>query len=659
MTSGHSNADVTGCALMDSTDPCLIPWENFIALLEGDGPVSSNLEHPQDHSLTQAERRACFGKPKQSGPGRRKAFSVKDFINRAIVDDGQFLAACLVLFEELDCPTSLGLYICAKHGDIRSLVSHEVRPEAFNCPREYFDARQACDFARKYPFTLSGESPEQRAFQSFQECEDACEQANKRIRTIQQYPAFFGEEIGEWLRLAKGEIADILGDFCPNEWMREMKFGPGTSAGVDGTSIFDKFAATPSVTEELLPLAVACLQECPVWVEAIAFNEEADNLLDVLLMPGEKYNQVPKDAVKHRNIGIQPLFNGWMQLGLGRMIRRRLMKAGVDLDNGQDHNRALARLASINGKLCSVDLSNASDSIAYMLIRLLIPDDWFHALDITRCKYIYNDSGTQKLHRFSSMGNGYTFELESLIFMALVRAIAATRGCKLPKHRFAVYGDDLLFPKELLADVESLFRIVGFQINRKKTFSDSPFRESCGADFWAGVDVRPYIQTKKVRYVADIVSLANGLQRRGRSSPRGCSYDCGVGAAVQHVLGWIPSKVRRLIACGFTEEDSMILSSEHRPGKKLVFKSKDFDLNWYPARAGLLFATSARAVVVEREIGYPEVNIFLGYRSLLQWRLRHICSGESGNGHAKNYKRDSGSWTLAATTYWDRLKLGS
>jgi hypothetical protein len=83
--------------------------------------------------------------------------------------------------------------------------------------------------------------------------------------------------------------------------------------------------------------------------------------------------------------------------------------------------------------------------------------------------------------KISSMGNGFTFALESLIFGALVRcAIRRTGSVK----KSAVYGDDLIVPVTAAPYLKTLLEYFGFQLNEDKSFAAGPFRESCGKDFY-------------------------------------------------------------------------------------------------------------------------------------------------------------------------------
>jgi hypothetical protein len=111
---------------------------------------------------------------------------------------------------------------------------------------------------------------------------------------------------------------------------------------------------------------------------------------------------------------------------------------------------------------------------------------------------------------FCSMGNGFCFPLESLIFSAAV--IAAHKHCG-AKLDYAVYGDDIIVRQSVaLVVLECLFAC-GFRVNTSKTFIFGPFRESCGANWYGGLDVTPGYYKRPITGLAELYALHNTLQR--------------------------------------------------------------------------------------------------------------------------------------------------
>jgi len=138
---------------------------------------------------------------------------------------------------------------------------------------------------------------------------------------------------------------------------------------------------------------------------------------------------VPKSAKTDRSIMIEPLLNTFVQKGIGSYLKGRLLKAGCNLYD-QSINNSLARKGSKDGTLATVDLSSASDSIAYSVVLDLLPVDWMNFLTAWRTGHVVYDKKRIdfELEKFSSMGNGFTFELESLIFYTCALCVAVESG---------------------------------------------------------------------------------------------------------------------------------------------------------------------------------------------------------------------------------------
>jgi hypothetical protein len=118
-----------------------------------------------------------------------------------------------------------------------------------------------------------------------------------------------------------------------------------------------------------------------------------------------------------------------------------------------------------------------------------------------------------KLEQFSSMGNGYTFELETIIFMALCHEALLGVGIPpIPGYNLYVFGDDIIVPTDGVRAVTAVLEFCGFKLNEKKSFSKGSFRESCGGDYFNGFAVRPYHIKEIPKTPEDFIKLANGLR---------------------------------------------------------------------------------------------------------------------------------------------------
>jgi hypothetical protein len=196
-----------------------------------------------------------------------------------------------------------------------------------------------------------------------------------------------------------------------------------------------------------------------------ASHEELGRLMvDVAIVPG-KLQFVPKNAKTYRSIVVEPILNTFAQKGVGTYLKGRLALSGVKTDD-QQRNQRLARQGSISGSLATIDLSMASDTISKELVANLLPLDWFTFLSQFRTGSVEYQGQVLNLEKFSSMGNAFTFELETLIFYAL--AWSTCDYLNLPTGWTAAYGDDLVVPTEAVSLLSWVLNMCGFSVNTEK-----------------------------------------------------------------------------------------------------------------------------------------------------------------------------------------------
>jgi len=202
-------------------------------------------------------------------------------------------------------------------------------------------------------------------------------------------------------------------------------------------------------------------------------------------------------------------------------MRGKLKSQGLDLESGQEVHRQVACAASITGDSCTIDLTSASDCKAYALVKFMLPPAWFQPADDLRSAYTgfkLPGKGIKwvKLEKFSSMGNGFTFELETTVFAAI--CMAATDGQLIAGYNLWVYGDDIICPTEFYDEIIVALKFCGFTPNLTKTHSTGYFRESCGGDFFFGKAVRPHYLKEVINEPQQLISFANGIRRVGHNS---------------------------------------------------------------------------------------------------------------------------------------------
>jgi len=432
------------------------------------------------------------------------------------------LDVVIALCDDMGCDRSKAVASLLRQGDVKGYLSlTRCDPNQFSSPTSYMTAAFATDILRKCAGLTDSEELKAKATAEFYRCETACFVTNRRLKLlIEGYQHLSDEPIRRFLKVARGLIRKTLGrlpDFV------HPKFGPGStfSDRAAQATMPDKMTSRPTMTASAASLL-------PLWEQTpwgrlqttLRYRSAPE------IVQGNRFTTVPKDSLKDRGICIEPSFNVFYQLGLGSAIRRRLHSVGIDLDEGQSLHRAVAREASITGRHATIDLSSASDTVSLELVRALLPEDWFDALYALRSPKTLVDGKWVVLEKFSSMGNGFTFELETLIFWALARA------CCLDEEQVLVYGDDIIVPVERSSAVLSCLRYFGFSPNAGKTFVTGVFRESCGGDFFRGVAVRPHYVKEIPHEPQHWLSLANGIRRAALQD------SCGFGPWHHYWRAW-------------------------------------------------------------------------------------------------------------------------
>jgi hypothetical protein len=324
---------------------------------------------------------------------------------------------------------------------------------------------------------------------------------------------------------ASRKITSILGD-VPSLSELRFKFGPGATTQIPKrmASARAKLGQIPACSSELFPLAHLVLAEMPGWIHPLDLGTCTLDLRMCDVPSGEipihhgKVSFVPKSAKEARAVMVEPSLNTMCQAGIGSYMAERLRSCGVDIRD-QTRNQRLARQGSVDGSLATVDLSSASDTIATELVYDLLGLDWASFLSHFRTGKARLGKSLLTLEKFSSMGNGFTFPLETLIFYALAYGVCVESG--VGTRDVSCYGDDIIIPVEAFPLLQDVFTSCGFVMNVAKSFAQGPFRESCGADYYQGIDIRPVYQ-KDRPHVFDLFRLHNFYKRSYNEDV--CSY---------------------------------------------------------------------------------------------------------------------------------------
>jgi hypothetical protein len=456
--------------------------------------------------------------------------------------------------DALATPTAMVCKDHVKNCRWDDLTSMQIDPLAYSDPEIYFRDRAAVDFLRKCKDLDTSHERVTVAESNFVLAEQQCKKANQRLdvhffeNSLDRSDGLIGTPGGACARLiaeARKEMSSLLGR-APKTLPGQ--FGPGATYGDRGkyTTVPDKMSSRPTLTS-------SAVYHLFPWCSTLWGKTCAAEGRQIDSVRGNRFTTVPKDCTKDRGIAVEPSINLFYQLSLGKAIRRALMKKGINLTHGQDIHRRVACEASTHGCYATIDLSNASDTVCYNLVKLLLPPDWFELLDSLRSPMTLFKGRWVRLEKFSSMGNGFTFELETAIFLCLILAVRNLRAFHEPLEALVVpgrdiwvYGDDIIVPTDWAADVVSALAYCGFETNRRKSFVTGPFRESCGGDFFWGVDVRPYLLEEFPNAAEDWIGVANGIRRMVHHNGNHNPLRSGLLHAWFVALDCIPVHVRRL-----------------------------------------------------------------------------------------------------------------
>lgn len=383
---------------------------------------------------------------------------------------------------------------------------------------EFLAVSQLGALVLKYPWnyreiglTLS---PKENAIQKFQAAERQCEKTNKRFSSLRYARSTIYRNYISEMQLIISDILGPIDDRTIGSILDLSAFGPGSNIGVGGNSTHlgkKFFSKMWSVTPSCSPYFARAILGKPHFLFSLLeksskevrpdktgrflcydFVKARESIESKLkYVSSNKLSFVPKTAKSDRTIAIEPLGNSFVQKGIDTYMRTRLKRFGCDLSD-QTRNQNLARHGSLTNSLATIDLSSASDTISNELVRVLLPSDWWLMLNACRSPSYNSPEGSHletRYKKFTSMGNGFCFPLESLIFLAAVRAINRVENPA--DHTHGVYGDDIIVSSDIAPKLISLLRFLGFATNVDKTFVSGPFRESCGADWYNGQDVRP------------------------------------------------------------------------------------------------------------------------------------------------------------------------
>lgn len=276
------------------------------------------------------------------------------------------------------------------------------------------------------------------------------------------------------------------------------RFGPGSSRGIRSTHFAEKIYEKMTTTPECLLYTRLIRAYTPLI--ARHDNSCVRSSKGIKIVQGSRLGSVGKNREKNRTIATEPSGNMALQLALGSYITLALKRIGLDIATQEEKNKVLAFRASITRLLATMDLKSASDMFSIELIQLLWPPEFYHLFMVFRSHFceveVRGKKRELKLNMMSTMGNGFTFPMMTMTLLALLYGVMRSHGDLKNKRcdwsRMGVYGDDIICPVEYFNPLAELLQECGLLINFDKSCLVGPFRESCGGDYDAGVEITPF-----------------------------------------------------------------------------------------------------------------------------------------------------------------------
>jgi len=321
---------------------------------------------------------------------------------------------------------------------------------------------------------------------------------------------------------------------------RYLNCGPGKSSGCDGFDFFTKLFQSVTCSSLDLYRGYCTMIYDTVW----GFAEERRRLqfgLPIIIDYCSMFF-APKNYKISRPAGTEPVLNMVIQKAISGVFEKvLLMYFGINIQFQQLVNREMARIGSIDGSFDTLDLVSSSDLIALLLCKGLFPQQAFEWMLYSRSRRIklpsellevakksdkdakFPKGNLLHLNMMSTMGNGFTFSMQTLIFVVLVKCVYNYLDIPFVKTilstdkvtgvvsikrlgNYSVFGDDIIVVPQATGLVMKMLDALGLEVNEIKSCYSGYFRESCGSDQYFGFNVRPvYIKglnTLQERFIA-------------------------------------------------------------------------------------------------------------------------------------------------------------
>jgi len=382
-----------------------------------------------------------------------------------------------------------------------------------------------------------------------------CEQLSLFIEEEQHRPRASAclpllQRVSDWI---------VGSQFGPIDWAHlRPKHGPGAVSdarvGIDSKYSFPHW---PAKLERTFPIQEFGYANLRMWEHD---HSNRGSLIEATRLhePPSRLIAVPKTQKGPRLIASEPTCHQWMQQALKRelerMVSRSFLRNSISFAS-QVPSRIDALESSRTGERATIDLSSASDRLTCWTVERVFRThgDLLHAFHAVRTRWLINEIDKRqpkytKLRKFAAQGSALTFPVQSIVYaiVAIAGVIhskqweLSTRSLDRASRLVRVYGDDIIVPVDSCGVVTELLAELGLKVNPSKTFSEGLFRESCGMDAYAGVDVTPaYVlevcDKTRPESVVSVVQSSNNF------------YEKRLWEAASYLRSTVPKELRKYI----------------------------------------------------------------------------------------------------------------
>ncbi|DAD51906.1 TPA_asm: RNA-directed RNA polymerase [ssRNA phage Esthiorhiza.1_5] len=405
------------------------------------------------------------------------------------------------------CPTSFrrnGKLPQFLGGFFQRVFDKDGRLLSDSCPECVFYIRQICRFMKKLKIRCSPKR-EAKAAQQFKTIEGEL----KHGTTALQREDLLLDRISGLVWSQVFPEIDPLDLICSH--------GPGATAESYGANERFRIQNWNDRSEFSFPSDLHCFPNyglaADVGIDGKSVGLGGPRFLSVSEEIPVRVVFVPKTQTTPRVIAIEPSHVQYMQQALKDYSYKVLESHSLTRNSirftRQEPNQRLAYKSSIDKRLATLDLKDASDRVHLDLVCRIFKTSGIldYLLDCRSLSASLPDGSNIVLSKFASMGSAMCFPVEACVFYTLVQVAMhlvdgrhpSSQSVRLYSKRIAVYGDDIIVPVAYADAVVNYLESKLLKVNVSKSFKEGNFRESCGGDYFKGVPVNP-VYARQVPY---------------------------------------------------------------------------------------------------------------------------------------------------------------